>query len=233
MLRLVLCVLLCHAFVTETALAQSDWFPVDRPSDGLVVALDTLPDDIAPQTLARLYDYLRAQVMPHPDSELRAWRDAPAPVLVRVVSAQVRGAFPLSTESYGGMTGWAQWECLPPSGLCRLLGPSDTPGEGIVVALVADTGRRAETLGLVTHELSHVFGTVDGPRCPYHADYHPGQTLPADPSDAYWWYGVTGVFTLVPVGVTWDALNDHCAGCEAPDICAELSAILAEDTPGA
>ena len=207
-----------------------DWFPVAGGSDDFYIATDTLPGDISPDTLTNLYDYLKVHVAAHPDSEFLPWVGSPPPVLVRFVNVNSRLPFPHGTESYGGMMGWAYWDCLPMAGLCRLLDASETPGEDVVVALVAATPNRAENLGLVAHELSHVLGSVDGPRCPYHEDYHPSQTLPSDPSDAYWWYGVTGVFTLVPVGVVWDALNNNCTASGEPVVCGELQAIINADS---
>ena len=50
--------------------------------------------------------------------------------------------------------------------------------------------------------------------------------LPPDPSDAYWWFGVQGVFTLRPEGIAWDALIGNCADCDDPGLCEELVAVL-------
>lgn len=212
-----------------------EWFPVATAAQRLYVATDTLPDDISPATIGGLFAYLGQQVQPQPESAFAPWLDDAPPVLVRFTDYASRAPFPFGTETYGGMTGWASWHCLPSAGLCRLLGASETPGDGVLVVLVAAMPSRAENLGLVAHELSHVLGSVDGPRCPYHPDYHPGQALPPDAGDAYWWYGVTGVFTLVPQGVVWDALRDDCAAGDALSVCEALHTILeveAESLPG-
>ncbi len=218
--------LICLLLSPVATSAQSEWFPVDRLADDLYVATGNLPDGITNDTLLGLYDYLQQHVIAGDEPAFGPPSEDSPRVLVRFVSPQSRLPFPHGTETYGGMTGWATWECLPVAGLCRLLGATDTASGGPLVVLVAATPNRAENLGLVAHELSHVFGAVDGPRCPYHTDYHPVQSLPPDPSDAYWWYGVTGIFTLVPAGVVWEAANDACATSASPDVCADLAAIV-------
>jgi hypothetical protein len=164
--------------------------------------------------------------------------DASLPIVIQFVADETKRAFPYGAEGYAGMCGYAVWHCEPPHiwgdlhYQCEIL-PEDTDtidGETIRLVLV-DTDLAASTeeiIGFTLHEMTHVLGSIDGARCPSWDDDINRSLLPPDPSDAYWWFGVQGVFTLRPEGVAWDAINGNCADCDDPTLCEELADVLAK-----
>lgn len=219
---LVSVILMCGACLTIRHIGGELW-----------VAQDGFPDALQPDTLYTLYTFLQSQVQAHEDSPLAA-PAGDAPVVLRFVGDGAGRAFPDSAEGFAGLTGYAAWRCGPllpgETAFCQL--SAERRGLERVIVVVVDGGLEAkEMTGVVAHELAHALGAVDGPRCPAHEDYDPLARLGVDQSDSYWWYGAVGVFSYRPQGIVWAALNGGCAGCDAPEICRALEAILAGESP--
>ncbi len=227
-------VLICVVCLRAGVFAEDETLVFECPSGNFCVALDGLPEDIDSAVLYRLFLFLEENVKKNVDSELAGYVDH-YPVVLRFVGAQVVGRFPRSAETYGGMIGLARWACdrseIPAGGAlihCAVWALDEQCEEtpNVIIAIITTTEDRNENLGLAAHELAHVFGAIDGPRCPSNEDYLPGSVTEPDASDSYWWYGVTGVFSLRPAGIVWEALGDRCALSQAPEWCAELRQIL-------
>ena len=229
----VMILLICGLLTFDGVYAADDSLAVECPATNFCVAVDGLPEGITPDRLYRLFVFLGENVELHEDGELAGAMDR-FPVVLRFVDAQVTGRFPESAETYGGMVGLASWNCAGlqrPSAAstdCRVWATDESSGESsnLVIAVITRAEDQNETLGLAAHELTHVFGAVDGTRCPYNENYLPYSMSGPDPSDSYWWYGVTGVFSLQPAGLVWDALGHRCAATQSPEWCGELERIL-------
>lgn len=206
-------------------------------TEDFAVVLDDLPPEIDLDTLVRLYDYLREHVDDSDDCQFLDYLEQ-TPIILQYRPHQPEMFFPHSTEGYAGMMGIASMHCLPheenPDLLTCLISPSTSETckpDHIRLALVniadyAPLNTVDMLWGFTVHELTHAFGSIDGARCPSYEEYVPRQKLPPDPSDAYWWFGVQGVFKLRPAGIFWKALTDQCAESTAPDICRDLQAIM-------
>jgi len=197
------------------------------------VVLTGLPTDIQPETIYRLDRWLEQRVIAHSADQFAHLRDQ-CPVVVRFAPTMSNAVFPQGTDGFAALVGVAWRQCVPITDsayqLCTFVSDAPpTPAERIILIVVTDTGSRAENWGLLAHEITHVLGTVDGPLCPGHDDYLIESAEESELSDAYWWYGVSGMFTLTPHGLVWDALNSSCATSAAPDLCVELANILADD----
>jgi hypothetical protein len=81
-------------------------------------------------------------------------------------------------------------------------------------------------LATTVHEITHLLGAIDGRHCISHPEYIAIARLPADPGDACWWYGLTGMWTLEPAGLSWAALNRDCAEHDEPALCSALASII-------
>lgn len=249
--RLLLCVLFLCALHGPTQAIR----PVDfQVADGLLiehaganvwVVLDELPENVTPALIYELYALIAQTIdVPHPDSALRDWVGR-VPVVVRYTSDDI-SPYPIGTERFAGLTGLAAWHCTPlpdhPQELrrCTLYaGDDDTllPGTDPVILLVVacdaatDCDHHREEIGFMIHELAHTRGAIDGLRCPFHEDHMPYQHLPPDPTDAYWWFGVQGMFELQCDGLVMNAFAHDCTSCDDPALCATLEQILQRSVP--
>ncbi|MAS38350.1 MAG: hypothetical protein CL610_30415 [Anaerolineaceae bacterium] len=222
----------CFAGVSPAAALPVDVVRIAAVSDTLWVVTDALPPGITPAFVGELLTYLDPYIQP--DGHQPA-----APMIVRFVpDASAFEPFPTGTEGFGGLTGSVNCWCFPDkaddaSRRCFLwpVRRDDAAGAGVTLAAVRIQQDRSMTVGYLIHELTHFCGAVDGVRCPAHESYSPTAVYPPDYQDAYWWYGVTGLFELRPAGVVWDALNDRCADSDDPAICTELAQLLAGKVP--
>ena len=204
------------------------------------VVHDELPQYVTSGLIYGLYALIaRTLDAPHPDSPLVDWVGR-VPVVVRYTTDDT-SLYPIGTECFAGLTGLAGWRCTPlPDDAqelrrCTLYAGDDDalfPGtEPIILVVVAcdaaaDCDHQREQIGFMIHELTHAWGAIDGLRCPFHEDHLPYQPLPADPTDAYWWFGVQGMFELQCDGLVVDAFAGDCAGCDDPALCEALGQIL-------
>lgn len=231
--------LLLAASVLIVPAAAQDEVTLQLVGDNFWVACDNLPNgDISPQLLQRLMTFLTEHVQPDPASPLGRWLNH-TPVVIEFVPDDMQGLFPYSTQGFAGLSGLASWTCdsitldaeQPLLLHCRFATATDETDSHRLIRLAlihVPADSKEELLGYSIHELTHLLGSVDGPRCPAHADYNPMIRRPDDRSDAYWWFGMSGVFELKPAGIVWLALNNACDRCGAVDICEELSQILAD-----
>lgn len=218
---------------------ESETVRVIKIKEGLWVVEDLLPEYITPQLLSQLYTLLEGYVL-LTDESLYYGNSDPSSAVIRFVSANQSGRFPNSTEGYAGMCERIEWDCTtaPSSTLlsvkyCEFNSFIEVtrPNNMVRYALVQlpeiiNETSIQETLGYTIHEMSHLLGTIDGIRCPYHESYSPSAKLEPDPSDSYWWFGVQGIFGLKPDGVVLLALNNRCDKSDDPDICLQLEYIF-------
>lgn len=219
--------------VSPLAAAQSDTCTIQVAEAPLWVVLDDLPDYIDPALIQRLFTFLSTYVHFSPDSPPCRVQNG-RPLVVRFVpEAAANRRFPTGTEGFGGLTDLANWLCFPlQSDFAKrscFLWRVDQPAEpSIVLVNVRIQTDPTMTLGILTHELAHTLGAVDGVRCPSHEDYNPSARLEPDYQDAYWWYGVEGVFSLRSTGTAWDVMHSGCDASAPAQLCSELKTILAD-----
>lgn len=209
--------------------------PVTEISDGLWIVEENYPEYIHPQLLVELYDLLQGCTQPV-DKNLYIGHGDMSPAVIRFVPPDPDGNFPESTEGYAGMCDRVVWNCIPvPSTTLQATQycSFESIDEGtqvdhtvryalVQLPQVLDNKSMRETLGFTIHEMSHLLGTVDGIRCPYNENYSPTAKLPPDPNDSYWWFGVQGVFGLVPDGIVMLAFDDCCVESDDLIICEQL-----------
>lgn len=214
----------CTPLTPHTIMCLDEYFFVEA---------DGLPQTIEAETIHNLYRLLKQHVVVSADDRFADLRDQ-LPIVVRFLEAGTSLRFPSGADGFAAMVGVARWECA------RLPGASDRwcvlsatqteriDTDSIILVVVVDTGSRAENYGLLAHELTHILGASDGTLCPAHDDYGIVAATEPNLSDAYWWYGVSGMFTLTPSGIVWDALTGRCAQSDCPELCSELASVLAE-----
>lgn len=202
------------------------------------------PDFIPPFLLVEIYDLLH-DYTDTVDTKLYGGEDDKSPAVIRFVPIDATARFPDGTEGYAGMCDRVQWHCisvpatdLSSSKYCSFeLVEEGEPVENTVrYALIQlpdllNTTTMQETVGFTVHEMSHLLGTIDGIRCPYHESYDPIAKLPPDPNDSYWWFGVQGVFGLEPEGIVLLALNDQCDRSDDQVVCGQLAHVFEQYLP--
>lgn len=190
--------------------------------DGLYLDTMTLPPGFDDATLARLFAFLKEHVIPDCRT---TFGDPPGacPVIVRYVPREESGRFPDGTEGFAGLCDRVAVVCEGSlEGHCTLLAVEPSPGQTVaLLALIAipdpdDADYAAALWGFTAHELAHVLGAVDGPRCPFYDDDHRLEPV-QEVSDTYFWFGIAGVFEAGFRGVVWDAWQNTCVHplCEA------------------
>ena len=221
-------------FVSPLTAAQSDTCTIQHIDSQLWLAMDDLPDYIDPMLIGRLFTFLGKYVQINDNSPpCNVQNDRP--LLIRFVAeAAANRRFPSGTEGFGGLADLANWICFPLQNdfekrSCFLWCDDDEPDKTsppVVLITVRIQQDPTVTLGILIHELSHTLGAVDGVRCPASEDYDPQAQLEPDYQDAYWWYGVQGIFSLKPTGVAWDVMHGGCDASVPVQFCSELKTIL-------
>jgi hypothetical protein len=204
-----------------------------RAGPNFWVVLEGCPTCLTPDRLARLYDFLQREVVAEVVNRQRLPLTH-APAVLHFVNADETALFPNGTEGFAGLTGLARWRCVYAGALVSIcaLEDKETGSGEIIRVLLVNRADAAEMIGITVHEMTHLFGTVDGSRCPAHEAYCPNADSAPDRSDAYWWYGHVGVFDLRPAGLTQAALTGACATSNDPALCKQLAALLPLEAVG-
>lgn len=186
---------------------------LEQLSDTLYLDTVTIPDGFDDSTLIRLHDFLAANVIPDRRTPFQD-EIGVLPVIVRYVAPTQTGQFPASTEGFAGLCDAVFIECdLPLEGDCYLsLPPDDETNAFLVLIAIPEADSpdyQAMLWGFTAHELAHVWGAIDGPRCPF---YEPDKLLaPIESvSDTYYWFGIAHMFEPGFQGSVWDAWQNTC-----------------------
>jgi hypothetical protein len=194
-----------------------------RSESGLWIAADTLPICLDASLVNELY--VRIASYTQDCGDVRH-----LPVVIHVAQDPLL-SFPYGTEGFAGLIGSAWDHCMPslidPNVLiCQLSEQGIERYTPVEVIAVYEQDDAHLTAGFLAHEITHACGTIDGIRCPVHPDYQVIAQSETDFCDAYWWFGVSGVFTMTPSGLLWNAMQKNCEVTSEPAICHEFEAFF-------
>jgi hypothetical protein len=203
---------------------------LSRIGDELWLDQQSLPQGITPEQVAQLYTFL-SQILVGQDST-DTIADTPEAIAIHFTASEFADQpFPRGCEGFGGLTGSTnaicKWTGSGENMHCRF-GTSEHYGahqETMRLVLVRIQSDTRQTLGYLVHELSHTLGAIDGAAAPLTGEDQQA-TGSYDIFDAYWWFGVSGVFDLQPTGIAWDALSSQCITSRSPSVCDALARIL-------